>query len=109
MGGTGEAGITELDEALYRKDIEGMEDVVVAACCKLYDVQPCKVRYGRMTTRRQWGHYMWGADEVVLHRAWMGVLIHEVAHYIACKVYGCRSHNWQFKGVLDQCRDWCMF
>lgn len=109
MQSDGTAGVTEVDDEVYTRDIEGIEATVVKRCCGYFGVASYPtVSYGRQT-RNMRGKYSSSSMRIVLNRPWLGTLIHEAAHHVTWVKYHEHGHCPRFKWVLQQLLDMYAF
>lgn len=103
-GGWGEGGVFIIDRDRYHKEIKVGEIAgIVIPLCNKYNVSVPTFEI-RPHRRRQWGTCYPERSLIALNLPIrLGIIYHELAHFITCKKYGMwHHHDRYFKMVLNE-------
>jgi len=102
---TGESGIRPITKGEYFKNC--VPDVIAGIFCTYFGVPEPKLE--KITTRLKWrGAYYIKAETVKYSHEYTGLIMHELAHHIVCKLgkNGYRHHGPEFWAILQEMHDY---
>ena len=106
MISTGESGINPISREQYFE--ECLPDVVVSTFCSYFGVSEPKLKKNPAPTNGRYrGCYYYKTEVLTYNREYTGIIMHELAHHIAHKLYkDGAGHGQKFSAVLQEMHDY---